>query len=44
MSEQTKVLVIEDTASLQMVFTEWVRKAGFDVEGVATGTEALQKL
>ncbi len=44
MSEQTKVLVVEDTISLQMVFINWLRNAGFDADGVETGTEALDKI
>lgn len=39
-----KVLIVEDTGSIAMVFSSWLRKKGIDCDIAETGTAGLDKL
>ena len=39
-----KVLVVEDTGTIAMVYNAWLAKAGYDPKVVGTGEEALKEL
>ena len=39
-----RVLLAEDNGSIAIVYDSWLKKAGFDVEVVETGSEALEKI
>ena len=43
-SEKKKILIVEDTPSLLLVYCEWLRKAGFEVDEAETGADALKAL
>lgn len=40
----TNILIIEDTASIALVFQKWMKKAGIPAEVSNTGSEGIEKL
>ncbi|WP_422369097.1 sigma-54-dependent transcriptional regulator [Pelagibius sp.] len=44
MPDHPEILIIEDTGSLLILYSEWLRNAGLDVDTAESGTEALEKL
>ncbi len=43
-SSKERILIVEDNGSIAIVYESWLKKAGFDVEIVETGGEALDKI
>jgi CheY-like chemotaxis protein len=42
--KRKKVMIVEDTDSVQMMMKRWVMNAGYDVEVASDGLEALEKM
>ena len=43
-SSNQRILIVEDNGSIAIVYESWLKKAGFDVEIVETGGDALDKI
>mgnify|MGYP005805463385 FL=1 len=40
----TKVLVIEDDMAFSLMLRTWLKKQGFEADGVASGAEAMKRI